>query len=57
MGLRAIRLCIKEISIFKSQLMGILRASAYGPLQDPASHGLRRGRSEEGKGGHPRMHG
>jgi len=33
MGLRAIRLCIKEMSIFKSQLMGILRASAYGPLR------------------------
>ncbi|OPY72843.1 MAG: Phosphoenolpyruvate-protein phosphotransferase [Syntrophorhabdus sp. PtaU1.Bin058] len=33
MGLRAIRLCIKELSIFKAQLMGILRASAYGPLR------------------------
>jgi phosphoenolpyruvate-protein phosphotransferase (PTS system enzyme I) len=33
MGLRAIRLCIKEIDLFKSQLMGILRASAYGPLR------------------------
>ncbi|MBA4417494.1 MAG: phosphoenolpyruvate--protein phosphotransferase [Syntrophus sp. (in: bacteria)] len=33
MGLRAIRLCIKEIPLFKSQLMGILRASAYGPLR------------------------
>ncbi len=33
MGLRAIRLCIKELSIFKTQLMGILRASAYGPLR------------------------
>lgn len=33
MGLRAIRLCIKETDIFKSQLMGILRASAYGPLR------------------------
>lgn len=33
MGLRAIRLCIKEIDLFKMQLMGILRASAYGPLK------------------------
>jgi len=33
MGLRAIRLCIKETDLFKSQLKGILRASAYGPLK------------------------
>jgi phosphotransferase system enzyme I (PtsI) len=33
MGLRAIRLCIKEMGLFKAQLMGILRASAYGPLK------------------------
>jgi phosphotransferase system enzyme I (PtsI) len=33
MGLRAIRLCIKEVEIFKAQLRGILRASAYGPLR------------------------
>ncbi len=33
MGLRAIRLCIKETDIFRSQLMGILRASAFGPLK------------------------
>jgi len=33
MGLRAIRLCIKETGLFKAQLMGILRASAYGPLR------------------------
>ena len=33
MGLRAIRLCIKEVGIFKAQLRGILRASAYGPLR------------------------
>jgi phosphotransferase system enzyme I (PtsI) len=33
MGLRAIRLCIKEVEIFKAQLRGLLRASAYGPLQ------------------------
>jgi phosphoenolpyruvate-protein phosphotransferase (PTS system enzyme I) len=33
MGLRAIRLCVKEVAIFKAQLMGILRASAYGPLR------------------------
>ncbi len=30
MGLRAIRLCLKEIEIFKTQLRGILRASHYG---------------------------
>lgn len=33
MGLRAIRLCIKEVSIFKAQLLGILRASAYGTVR------------------------
>ncbi len=30
MGLRAIRLCLKEVEIFKTQLRGILRASHYG---------------------------
>ena len=33
MGLRAIRLCIKEMELFKAQLRGLLRASAYGPLR------------------------
>jgi phosphotransferase system enzyme I (PtsI) len=33
MGLRAIRLCMKEMELFKLQLMGILRASAFGPLR------------------------
>jgi phosphotransferase system enzyme I (PtsI) len=33
MGLRAIRLCIKEIDLFKAQLRGILRASAHGRLK------------------------
>lgn len=33
MGLRAIRLCVREIGLFKAQLSGILRASAYGPLR------------------------
>lgn len=33
MGLRAIRLCIKETDLFKTQLRGILRASHYGPLR------------------------
>jgi phosphotransferase system enzyme I (PtsI) len=33
MGLRAIRLCIKEVPLFKAQLKGILRASQYGPLR------------------------
>lgn len=30
MGLRAIRICLKEIEVFKTQLRGILRASHYG---------------------------
>ncbi len=30
MGLRAIRFCLKEVEIFKTQLRGILRASFYG---------------------------
>jgi len=33
MGLRAIRFSIKETDIFKTQLRGILRASAYGKLR------------------------
>ena len=33
MGLRAIRFSMKEIDIFKTQLRGILRASAYGKLR------------------------
>jgi phosphotransferase system enzyme I (PtsI) len=33
MGLRAIRLCIKEVPLFKAQLKGILRASEHGPLR------------------------
>lgn len=33
MGLRAIRLCIKEVGLFKTQLKSILRASAFGPLK------------------------
>jgi phosphotransferase system enzyme I (PtsI) len=33
MGLRAIRLCIKEIDLFKAQLRGLLRASVFGPLR------------------------
>jgi len=33
MGLRAIRFCIKEKEIFKTQLRGILRASIYGNLK------------------------
>jgi phosphoenolpyruvate-protein phosphotransferase (PTS system enzyme I) len=33
MGLRAIRFCIREIGLFKAQLRGILRASAFGPLK------------------------
>lgn len=33
LGLRAIRLCLKEPEIFKIQLRAILRASAYGNVQ------------------------
>lgn len=33
MGLRAIRFCLKEIPIFKTQLRAILHASAYGKVK------------------------
>ena len=33
MGLRAIRFCLKEVRIFKTQLRAILRASAFGELK------------------------
>jgi len=33
MGLRAIRFCLKEIDIFRTQLRAILRASAHGEVQ------------------------
>ncbi|MBN2060385.1 MAG: phosphoenolpyruvate--protein phosphotransferase [Deltaproteobacteria bacterium] len=33
LGLRAIRLCLKETGIFKSQLRAILRASAFGKIR------------------------
>ncbi|MFO7594409.1 MAG: phosphoenolpyruvate--protein phosphotransferase [Pseudomonadota bacterium] len=33
LGLRAIRLCLKEQSLFRPQLRAILRASAYGPVR------------------------
>ncbi len=33
LGLRAIRLCLKEPDLFKPQLRAILRASAYGPVR------------------------
>jgi phosphotransferase system enzyme I (PtsI) len=33
LGLRAIRLCLKRIDIFKTQLRGILRASVFGKLK------------------------
>jgi len=33
MGLRAIRLCLKEVNIFKTQLRALLRASAFGELK------------------------
>lgn len=33
LGLRAIRLCLKDPSLFRPQLRAILRASAHGPLR------------------------
>jgi phosphotransferase system enzyme I (PtsI) len=43
LGLRAIRFCLKEPEIFKSQLRAIFRASAYGKVQImfPMISGLR----------------
>lgn len=33
LGYRAIRICLKEVDLFKTQLRAILRASAYGKLK------------------------
>lgn len=33
LGLRAIRLCLREIELFKPQLRAILRAAAHGPVR------------------------
>jgi phosphoenolpyruvate-protein phosphotransferase (PTS system enzyme I) len=33
LGLRAVRLCLREIDLFKSQLRAILRAAAHGPVR------------------------
>lgn len=33
LGYRAIRICLKEVEVFKTQLKAILRASAYGTLK------------------------
>lgn len=33
LGLRAVRLCLKEPALFRPQLRAILRASAHGPVQ------------------------
>jgi phosphotransferase system enzyme I (PtsI) len=33
LGLRAIRFCLRELEVFKTQLRAILRASAYGNIQ------------------------
>lgn len=33
LGLRAIRLCLKDLRLFRTQLRAILRASAYGPVR------------------------
>jgi len=32
LGLRAVRLCLKDLSLFRPQLRAILRASAHGPV-------------------------
>ncbi|MBT8061045.1 MAG: phosphoenolpyruvate--protein phosphotransferase, partial [Gammaproteobacteria bacterium] len=32
LGLRAVRLCLRELEVFKTQLRAILRASAHGPI-------------------------
>ncbi|MDX1777436.1 MAG: phosphoenolpyruvate--protein phosphotransferase, partial [Thermodesulfobacteriota bacterium] len=43
MGLRAIRFCLKEVSIFKTQLRALLKASVFGELKIlfPMISGLR----------------
>jgi len=33
LGLRAVRLCLREMDLFKMQLRAILRASAHGPVE------------------------
>ncbi|MBL8259740.1 MAG: phosphoenolpyruvate--protein phosphotransferase [Candidatus Competibacteraceae bacterium] len=33
LGLRAVRMCLKDLSMFRPQLRAILRASAYGPVR------------------------
>ena len=33
LGLRAIRFCLENLSVFKTQLRAILRASAHGSVQ------------------------
>lgn len=33
LGLRAIRLCLKDLALFRPQLRAILRASAFGPVR------------------------
>lgn len=33
LGLRAVRLCLQDLPLFRSQLRAILRASAHGPLR------------------------
>ena len=33
LGLRAIRMCLKDLGMFRPQLRAILRASAYGPVR------------------------
>ena len=50
MGLRAIRLCIKEIELFKAQLRGTPEGERVRPPEDPLPHGFGYGRGEEGEG-------
>ena len=33
LGLRAVRLCLREMDLFRTQLRAILRAAAYGPVR------------------------
>ena len=50
MGLRAIRLCIKEIGDIQGAAPGASAGERLRPLEDTLSHGLGDGRGEEGEG-------
>jgi len=43
MGMRAIRFCLKEVDIFKTQLRAIWRASALGSTKNSFSDDFQRG--------------